>query len=56
MNKFVTGMIAGGALMIAGAEFMSMNRSTKRKLMHKGRKLVDKAEDALEDISSEVWQ
>ena len=56
MNKFITGMLTGGALMIAGAEFMNMNKSTKRKMMHKGRRLMDKAEDALEDISGEIWQ
>ena len=46
MNKFAVGILLGCAVAAAGAEYMGMR---------KGRMLVDKAEDALEDIGKEMW-
>lgn len=55
MNKFAAGILLGCAVAAAGAEYMSMSKSSKKKVMRKGRMLVDKAEDALEDIGKEMW-
>ena len=55
MNKFVVGMVTGGALLMAGAEYMMMNKTARRKMMTKGKKIVDKAESALEDLSAEMF-
>ena len=55
MNKFAVGILLGCAVAVAGAEYMGMSKSSKRKVMRKGRMLVDKAEDALEDIGKEMW-
>ena len=55
MNKFAVGMITGGALLLAGAEYITMNKTARRKMMSKGKKIVDKAESALEDLSSEMF-
>ena len=55
MNKFAVGILLGCAVAAAGAEYMGMSKNSKRKVMRKGRMLVDKAEDALEDIGKEMW-
>ncbi len=55
MNKFAVGILLGCAVAAAGVEYMGMSKSSKRKVMRKGRMLVDKAEDALEDIGKEMW-
>ena len=55
MNKFAVGILLGCAVAAAGAEYMGMSKSSKRKVMRNGRMLVDKAEDALEDIGKEMW-
>lgn len=56
MNKFTTGMILGGLMAVAGAEYVMMNSSAKKKMMKKGKKVLNKAEDMIEDMSgSDIW-
>jgi hypothetical protein len=55
MKKFMAGMLAGTALLIAGAEYMDMNKSTKRKIMKKGKAIANKAEDMIEDMSGDMF-
>ena len=55
MKKFMAGMLAGSALLIAGAEYMEMNKSTKRKIMKKGKAIANKAENLIEDMGSDMF-
>lgn len=55
MNRLATGLIIGGILGVAGVGYMSTSNSTKRKMMKKGKKAVNKAEHVLDDMSSDMW-
>ena len=55
MNKIATSLIIGSVIGIAGAGYMSSSNSTKRKMMKKGKKVVNKAGQALEDMSNDMW-
>lgn len=55
MNKIATGLVVGGLLGMAGAGYMASTNTTKKKIMRKGKKVMNKAEHALDDISSDMW-
>ena len=56
MSKLTTGLVIGGLMGVAGAGYLSMNNSAKRKVVRKGKKIMNKAEDMMDDISTaDVW-
>ena len=55
MKRIATGLIIGGILGAIGAEYVSMNNSTKRKVIRQGKKVINKAEDVLDDLSKDIW-
>ncbi|MCI8342245.1 MAG: hypothetical protein HFE62_03405 [Firmicutes bacterium] len=55
MRKFTTGVVLGGIMALAGAEYMMMNKSAKNKIVKKGKKVLNKAENVIDDISSDIW-
>ena len=50
MNKFATGMLLGGAAAAAGIGYMMKDKRTYQKLAKKGKKMVVKAEEAIDDM------
>lgn len=55
MNKFARGLLIGSALGMVGLEFTMHNSTAKRKIMKKGRKAINKAENMMEDMSGDIW-
>ena len=56
MKKVTTGVVLGGLMALAGTEYMLMNKSAKRKMVRKGKKVLNKAENMIDDISNgDVW-
>ena len=50
MNKFTTGMLIGGAMTMAGIGYMMKDKRTYQKVAKKGKKMVAKAEEAIDDL------
>jgi len=55
MNKFATGIILGSLLGMVGVEYTMHNSSAKRKIVKKGKKAINKAENMMEDMSGDIW-
>ena len=52
MNKFATGMLLGGAAAMAGMGYLM--KRTYQRLARKGKKMVVKAEEAIDDIMDDM--
>ena len=50
MNKFTTGMLIGGAMTAAGMGWMMMDRRMTNQMAKKGKRMVVKAEEAIDDL------
>ena len=50
MTKFTTGLIAGGIIGAIGLTCAMSDRKTRQKLIHNGKKMINKAEDIMEQI------
>ena len=48
MNRLTTGMLIGGAMTMAGIGYMMMDRRMSHQMMEKGKKMVSKAENAID--------
>ncbi|MGN0135503.1 hypothetical protein [Anaerotignum sp.] len=54
MNKFTTGMLIGGAMTMAGIGYMMKDKRTYQKVAKKGKKMVVKAEEAIDDMMDNI--
>ena len=54
MNKFATGMLLGGAAAMAGMGYLMKDKRTYQRLARKGKKMVVKAEEAIDDIMDDM--
>ena len=54
MNKFATGMLLGGAAAMAGMGYLMKDKRTYQRLARKGKKMVVKAEEAIDDIIDDM--
>ena len=54
MNKFATGMLLGGAASMAGMGYLMKDKRTYQRLARKGKKMVVKAEEAIDDIMDDM--
>ena len=54
MNKFATGMLLGGAAAMAGMGYLMKDKRTYQRLARKGKKMVGKAEEAIDDIMDDM--
>lgn len=50
MNKFTTGVLIGSAMAMAGIGYMMQDKKAYQKVAKKGKKMVIKAEEAIDDI------
>lgn len=50
MNKFTTGMLIGGAVTIAGIGYMMKDKRAYQNMAKKGKRMVVKAEEAIDDM------
>ena len=50
MNKFTTGMLIGGVMTAAGMGYMLMDRRMSHRIAKKGKKMVVKAEETIDDL------
>lgn len=50
MKKFAAGMILGGAMTMAGIGCMMKDKRTYQKMAKKGKRMVVKAEEAIDDM------
>lgn len=50
MKKFTTGMLIGGAMTAAGMGWMMMDRRMTNQMAKKGKRMVVKAEEAIDDF------
>ena len=50
MNKFTTGMLIGGIMTAAVAGWMMMDRRMGQQMAKKGKRMVVKAEEAIDDL------
>ena len=50
MNKFTTGMLIGGAMTAAGMSYMMMDRRMSHQMAKKGKKMVARAEEVIDDM------
>lgn len=55
MNKFVSGMFLGSAVAVAGYTLMCMSEYDKRKAVRKGKRIINKAENAIDDFAHDIW-
>ncbi len=55
MNKFMSGLVMGSAIAAAGYTLMCMSNSDRKKVMRKGKRLVNKAEDVIDDFTQDMW-
>ena len=51
MNRFATGLIAGGIAVAIGIGFVLSDKETKAKISETGRKAVRKAEEAMDEFA-----
>jgi len=54
MNKFSTGLLIGGAAVVASAAYLSQNQRTKNRIIKKGKKAVVKAEEVIDDMMDTI--
>lgn len=55
MNKILaTSLIAGGILGVTGIAMLTQDKKTQRSIMQGGKKLMNKASDAMDDITNMV--
>lgn len=54
MNKFTTGMLIGGAMTMAGVGYMMKDKRTYQKMAKKGKKMVVKAEEVIDDLMDDM--
>ena len=45
----------GSAIVTAGYTLMCMSDSDRRKVAKKGRKIINKAEDVIDDFTQDMW-
>ena len=50
MNKFTTGMLIGGIMTAAGAGWMMMDKGMGQQMAKKGKRMVVKAEEVIDDM------
>lgn len=50
MRKFTVGLMAGTMMTAVGVGYMLQDRKTTNAIRHKGKKMVLKAGDAVEDV------
>ena len=50
MNKFTTGMLLGGAMTAMGVGYLMMDRRAYPQMAKKGKCMVVKAEEAIDDL------
>ncbi len=50
MNRFTTGMLIGGAMAATGIGYLLKDQRTYQKVAKKGKKMVVKAEEAIDDM------
>lgn len=50
MNKFTTGMLIGGAMTAAGVGYLMMDKRAYHQMAKKGKRMVVKAEEAIDDM------
>lgn len=55
MNKFVSGVFLGSAVAMAGYTLMCMSEYDKRKAVRKGKRIINKAENAIDDFAHDIW-
>lgn len=55
MGKLTTGMMIGGIVGISSLALLNMDKKSMRKVQRKGKQLLHKAEDLMEDIKDFVW-
>jgi len=55
MNRFVSGIVMGSAMAMAGYCLLNMNETDKKKMARTGRKMINKAEDVIDDITDSIW-
>lgn len=55
MNKLGTGLIAGGILGAAGVTAALSSKKSRRKMMKNGKKVIDSAAEAMDDVRSKIW-
>ncbi len=55
MNKFISGLVMGSAIAAAGYTFAVMSSSDRRRVVKKGKKMIDKAEEAIDDLTHDMW-
>ncbi len=56
MNKLTTGLVIGSLMGVAGAGYLRMNNSARKKVVRKGKKIMNKAENMIDDMSSaDMW-
>lgn len=54
MNKFTTGMLIGGAMTMACVGYMMKDKRTYQKMAKKGKKMVVKAEEVIDDLMDDM--
>ena len=50
MNKFTTGMLIGGAMTAAGVGWIMKDKRMGQQMAKKGKRMVVKAEEAIDDL------
>ena len=50
MNRFTTGMLIGGAMTMAGLGYMMNNKQAYQNMAKKGKKMVSKAENTIDNM------
>lgn len=54
MKRFATGMLVGGAMTAAGVGWLMMDRRTCHQVAKKGKRMVVKAEEAIDDMMDQM--
>ena len=50
MDRFFTGLLAGGAMAALGMSLMMSDCQTRKSVMRSGKKIARKAEDVIDDM------
>ena len=45
----------GSAMAVAGYALMTMNERDRNRMMKKGKKMINKAENVIDDITDNMW-
>ncbi|MDO4532054.1 MAG: hypothetical protein Q4C06_08745 [Bacillota bacterium] len=54
MKTFATGLLIGGAMTAAGVGYLMMDRKTCHKMARKGKRMVGKAEHAMDNLMDQM--